>query len=354
MSSLPDWPRAHGEPLFDARIRTTNEDFRVTEDLGVEFSGEGEHDVLYIEKDGANTEWVARQLAKHAGIAAKDVGYSGLKDRHAFTRQWYSVPAWNKPDWSQLDIEGVTLLEQNKHSRKLRRGMHRANHFEIVLRGDEMSRHEAAVSDRLDTIREHGVPNYFGEQRFGRDGGNVGLANDWAAGARLPRHKRGLAISTIRSYLFNEILAERIADGTWNTILDGDKANLDGTGSVFDVELADDEIGRRCTEMDIHPTGPLAGDGSDGHLVFDRWPDWMTALGKARVEPATRLTTTTSTRSEHNARRRCAYSSFHTRSWCLCDERDPRNSEYLKVVYKQLFTIENLINTVYNYSFLSS
>ena len=260
----------------------------MTEDLGVEFSGEGEHDVLYIEKDGTNTEWVSRQLAKHAGIAAKDVGYSGLKDRHAITRQWYSVPAWNRPDWSLLDIEGVTVLEQNRHSRKLRRGTHRTNHFEIVLRGDGISTHASSVSERVEVIRAQGVPNYFGEQRFGRKGSNVALASEWAAGARLPRHKRGLAISTIRSYLFNEILAERINDETWNQMIDGDRANLDGTGSVFDVELVDNEIERRCREMDIHPTGPLAGDGSDGHAVFECWSDWMSALGKARVEPASR------------------------------------------------------------------
>ena len=258
------------------------------EDPGVEPSGEGEHDLLHIEKSGANTEWVARQLARHAGVAAKDVGYSGLKDRHAVTRQWFSVPCWNDPDWRMLEVEGVEVLERARHSRKLRRGTHRANHFEIVLRGEDLSQHDGAIAERLDRIRECGVPNYFGEQRFGREGGNITLANDWAAGARLPRHKRGLAISTIRSFLFNEILAGRVAAGTWNRVLDGDTVNLDGTGSVFDVETVDAEIERRCSEMDIHPTGPLAGDGSSGHEVFEDRADWLQALGRARVESGAR------------------------------------------------------------------
>ncbi len=285
---MPDWPRAHGEPLVDARIRSSNSDFRVTEDLGVEFSGAGEHDVVYVEKDGANTEWVARQLAKYAGIAPKDVGYSGLKDRHAITRQWFSVPCRNAPDWQSLDVPGVTVIEHARHSRKLRRGTHKANRFEIVLRGEGIHQHDELIGDRLDRIRADGVPNYFGEQRFGRGGGNVALADTWARGARLPRHKRGLAISTVRSYLFNEILAERVADQSWNRLLPGDVVNLDGTGSVFEVADIDADIERRCAEMDLHPAAPLAGDGSTGHVVFERRPEWMHALAKARVDPGTR------------------------------------------------------------------
>ena len=108
---LPDWARAHGPPLFTARIRSRPDDFEVTEVLGWELSGDGEHDYLWVEKTGANTEWDARQLARHADVPAKDIGYAGLKDRHAVTRQWFSVrrPTGAGTDWAALAVDGVTL-----------------------------------------------------------------------------------------------------------------------------------------------------------------------------------------------------------------------------------------------------
>ena len=276
---LPDWARACGAPLFKAAIRTTPADFDVTEKLGWDFTGDGEHDYLWLRKTSANTEWVARQLARHADVPARDVGYSGLKDRHAVTTQWFSVPRWHAPDWSALDVEGVEVLDVQRHNRKLRRGAHKSNTFRIVLRGDGVEQHAEALGARLALIREQGVPNYFGEQRFGHDGGNVELADAWAGGKRLPRHKRSIAISTIRSLLFNEQLDARVRAGTWNTLLPGDKANLDGTGSVFDVAEVNDELRARLEAMDIHPAGVLAGENSG------LGPDaWQTALGKARVE----------------------------------------------------------------------
>jgi len=281
--SLPDWARAHGAPLFSSAIRSTPEDFQVTEELGYEFTGDGEHDFLWVEKTGGNTEWVARQLARFAEVPAKDVGYAGLKDRHAVTRQWFSVPRWHNPDWSLVDIEGVSVLDVQCHNRKLRRGAHKANRFVIVLRGEGLSAHGDALLKRVELVRDAGVPNYFGEQRFGRDGNNLALADAWSAGKRLPRHKRSIAISTIRSFVFNEFLHARVTDGSWSTLLPGDKANLDGTGSVFDVESVDDELTRRCTEMDIHPAGELVGDGSECDNE-----KWLAALEKARVESGTR------------------------------------------------------------------
>jgi len=269
--------------LFAAAIRTKPEDFRVTEELGWEFSGDGEHDFLWIEKTSANTEWVSRQLARHADVPAKDVGYAGLKDRHAITRQWFSVPRWHSPGWEVLDVEGVRVLDVQRHNKKLRRGSHKANTFQIILRGDGLAEHADAFEKRIETIREKGVPNYFGEQRFGRNASNIALADAWAAGKRLPRHKRSLAISTVRSFLFNEILDARVRDGSWDRVRDGDFANLDGTNSVFQVDAIDDEIERRCEEMDIHPTGELAGEGSTGEHE-----SWLSALEKARVEIARR------------------------------------------------------------------
>ena len=279
---LPDWPRAHGSPLFNARLRSTPNDFQVMEQLGWEFSGDGEHDYLWVEKTGANTEWVARQLALHAGVPPRDVGYAGLKDRHAVTSQWFSVPRWQSPDWSTLDVEGVRILDRQRHLRKLRRGAHKANAFRIVLRCDS-SLAADVIGKRVDRIRRLGVPNYFGEQRFGRLGANLQLAEGWAAGKRLPRHKRSLAISTIRSFLFNEALARRVREDSWSRLLAGDLANLDGSGSVFEVADIDEKLRRRCDEMDLHPAGILAGDGSAGAPE-----SWQTALDKARVEPGSR------------------------------------------------------------------
>ena len=276
---LPDWARACGAPLFSAAIRTSPADFHVSESLGWDFSGDGEHDYLWLQKTSANTEWVARQLARHADVPARDVGYSGLKDRHAVTTQWFSVPRWHAPDWAALDVDGVEVLDVQRHNKKLRRGAHQSNAFRIVLRGAGIEQQADALEQRLTLIREQGVPNYFGEQRFGRDGGNVALADAWASGKRLPRHKRSLAISTMRSLLFNEQLDARVRAGTWNTLLPGDKANLDGSGSVFDVGDVDDDLQGRLAAMDIHPAGRLAGENSG------LGPEaWQAALGKARVE----------------------------------------------------------------------
>ena len=280
---LPEWARAFGVPLFRAALRTTPEDFHVSEDLGWELSGDGEHDYLRLRKTSANTEWVGRQLARYAEVPARDVGYSGLKDRHAVATQWFSVPRWHAPDWSQLDVEGVRVLEVQRHAKKLRRGAHKANAFRIVLRGSELAQHAAALGERLTLVAEQGVPNYFGEQRFGRDGGNLHLAEAWAGGKRMARHKRGLAISTIRALLFNEQLDARVRAGTWNVLLPGDKANLEGTGSVFVVEEVDDVLEARAAALDIHPTGVLAGEGAE------LGPDaWRAALDKARVEAGSR------------------------------------------------------------------
>lgn len=276
--TLPNWARAHGEPLFQARLRACPEDFRVTESLGWEPSGDGEHDLLYLQKTGANTEWVAEQLAAFAGVPARDVGYAGMKDRHAITRQWFSVPRWNSPDWGQWVIDGVEVCSVTRHARKLRRGVHRSNRFEIVLR--EFSPFDArALDERMAQIRTLGVPNYFGEQRFGRQGNNLRLADQWAGGKRLSRPKRSLAISTVRAYVFNQALAERVESNTWQHLLSGDKANLAGTASVFDVDTVDDTLRRRCLEQDIHPTIVLAGEGSG--IAPSRW---QSALDGARVE----------------------------------------------------------------------
>lgn len=256
MESLPPWRRAGGPPACTGLLRATPDDFRVTEQLELDFDGAGEHDWLWLEKRETNTAWLARQLARFAGVPAQDVGYSGLKDRHAVTRQWFSVRRVTGAgyDWDAFSAPAVRILDRARHSRKLRRGAHAANHFEICLRevrGDP----DAA----LRRIGRDGVPNYFGEQRFGRDGGNLELAQLLFAGRRLKREKRSIALSAARALIFNDVLDARIADGTWNCLVPGDTAVLAGTRSHFAVDEPDTTLVARCAAFDLHPSGPLHG-----------------------------------------------------------------------------------------------
>jgi tRNA pseudouridine13 synthase len=145
-----------------------------------------------------------------------------------------------------------------------------------------------ALKERLQIIATAGVPNYFGEQRFGRAGANIALADAWSGGKRLPRHKRSIAISTARSFLFNKVLDVRVREKSWNQLVPGDVANLDGSGSVFSVDEPDDDLKRRCDELDVHPTGLLWGEGAPISEMFSDHEKWLAALTKARVKPANR------------------------------------------------------------------
>jgi tRNA pseudouridine13 synthase len=257
-------PRAHGEAPATGRIRVTPEDFRVEEILGFEADGTGAHGLLVVEKRDANTGWVAAQLARHAGVASRDVGYSGHKDRHAVTTQAFSLPL--RPDFDVEQCrdwsgEGYRVLSARRHGRKLRPGSHRANRFALCvrdLRGDH-----AAIERTLEAIRRHGVPNYFGPQRFGRDGSNLRRAVDWAAGGEAPRDRaqRGFVLSAARSFMFNEVLAVRVRRGDWNALLAGEAVMLDGRRSFFHAPAIDATLVARCDAMDVHPSGPLPGRG---------------------------------------------------------------------------------------------
>lgn len=242
-----------------AQIRAEPSDFQVTELLDIDFTGDGEHDWLWVEKAGANTAWVCDRLARHARVSARDVGYSGLKDRHAITRQWFSVrrPTGKGTDWSVCAINGVTVLGQHRHNRKLKRGAHRGNAFRIALRGAAIDTQRDALDGRLAIIAEQGAPNYFGEQRFGRDGGNIALGEAVLAGRRMSRNKRSIGLSAVRSLQFNDELSARVEAGTWNRLLPGDVANLEGSGSIFAVEEVTEDLQHRCAVLDIHPCGTM-------------------------------------------------------------------------------------------------
>ncbi len=267
-SSVPDWPRAYGKPLFRGLIKQTPGDFQVIERLGFSPSGEGEHDFLWLEKTGANTAWVARALARHAAVRPDDVGYSGLKDRHAVTRQWFSVrrPTGAGTDWSSFALDGVRILDATRNRRKLRRGVHTGNRFRIVVRHAGVD--AGALAARLGLIGGRGVPNYFGAQRFGRGGANLAMAEKLFDGGRLRRDKRALALSAARGLIFNHVLAERVRQATWDQGMPGDVFNLDGSNSLFTAPVPDSDLASRLEALDAHPTGPLWGvAGRDGNLA---------------------------------------------------------------------------------------
>lgn len=263
MDRLPDWARAHGPVALKARIRSTPEDFRVEEVLGFEADGEGPHLMLKVEKRGANTHWVAEQLARHAGIPGREVGYAGLKDRHAVTVQSFTLNLDRRPepDWSALAGSGINVLESKRHRRKLKTGSLKGNRFRLVLRGFDGA--ISSLHPKLDAIRSGGVPNYFGVQRFGRGAANIEKA-EAALSGKLRIHDRrlfSLLLSAARSLVFNDVLSERVAAGSWNTLMPGEVLMLDGSHSVFKADPADGALPARLASGDVHPTGPLWGKG---------------------------------------------------------------------------------------------
>lgn len=264
--SLPDQdllgPRAWGGPFGNAVLKAAPEDFRVTEILDLELEGAGEHLWLLIEKRNLNTEEVARQLARAAGVKLRDVSYAGLKDRKAVTRQWFSLqlPGQADPDFSALWNENLICIESRRHRRKLQRGAHRANRFAIRL--TDLQADREALDNCLRMIAGQGVPNYFGPQRFGRDGSNLFDARSWAERGGLPpaRGTRSRLLSTARSLLFNRVLAQRVAQGNWNQVLSGDCLAFTDSRSQFPASRLEDND-PRLAALDLHPTGPLWGDG---------------------------------------------------------------------------------------------
>ncbi len=222
-ADFDELPRAWGEPLGSVVLRQEPADFQVSEHTGIALRGDGEHVYVRLRKIGQNTRWVAKRLGEFAGIPYKLVSYAGLKDRHAVTEQWFSLQLAGRPDpdWSALDIEGVDYLESGRHDRKLRQGQLSYNRFSIVLR-DCGGVDATELDTRMELLSAHGVPNYFGPQRFGRDQGNLALALEQPRLKRLPREKRAFALSALRGALFNEWLASRVADNTWRTPLDGE------------------------------------------------------------------------------------------------------------------------------------
>ncbi|MBM7059822.1 tRNA pseudouridine(13) synthase TruD [Pseudomonas sp. UL073] len=295
-------PRAHGEPCGRAVLKATAEDFQVDEVLDIPLAGEGEHLWLWVEKRGLNTEEAARRLARAAGVPQRAISYAGLKDRQALTRQWFSLHLPGKADPDLAAAEGPTLaiLKAVRHKRKLQRGAHAANGF--TLRLTQLQADKELLEARLQRIREQGIPNYYGLQRFGHGGGNVVEARQFAERRELPeqRNLRSRLLSAARSYLFNRALAERVAAGSWNQAQPGDLLAFTDSRSFFpagEAECSDP----RLAILDLHPTGPLWGAGASPaaqrsaereQAVADSEPalrDWLVEAGMTHERRILRL-----------------------------------------------------------------
>lgn len=266
-------PAAHGAPVLSARFRETPEDFVVEELDGFEASGSGEHLLLTVRKRGMNTAFAAKRIAQWAGVAESAIGYAGLKDRHALTTQRFSVwlPKRIAPDLDALRSDELEVIAHAWHARKLPRGALAGNRFALTLR--EVEGERDVIERRARDIAARGVPNYFGEQRFGRGGGNIEKALAMFAGRRVKREERTHLLSAARSELFNRVLAARVADDCWDRGLDGEAWMLDGSRSVFGPEPWSDALAARLAAFDIHPSGPLWGRGAsraqDAALAYE-------------------------------------------------------------------------------------
>ncbi|MBS0377685.1 MAG: tRNA pseudouridine(13) synthase TruD [Proteobacteria bacterium] len=272
-------PRALSLPRSAARFRVTAEDFLVEEELGFAPSGAGSHLLLKVRKVNANTVFVARALARAARCREHEVGYAGLKDRKSVAVQWFSVPRPRVAvDFAALSSPEFQVLEAHPHARKLPRGALAGNRFRLRLRpaAQDSAPLAARLQESLAVIARRGVPNYFGPQRFGREGGNLAaLHGDPLA---LPRPERGFVLSAARSLIFNALLAERVRSGGWEALTEGDLAMLDGRGSFFAVEHVDDTLLARAAALEIHPSGALWGEGDPQSAGAVRELELRTAL----------------------------------------------------------------------------
>ena len=259
-------------PKQTALLKAECADFVVKEQLGYDMSGDGEFVAVKVRKTDCNTLFVGEQLAKFAGISARNMSYAGLKDRKAVTEQWFSLqmPGQPTPDFSQFSLEGVEILEVTRHQRKIRIGSLQGNHFEILLRNAEET---DELKVRLDFLAKNGFPNYFTEQRFGRDGNNLTQALRWANGEIKvkDRNKRSFYLSAARSEMFNLIVSKRMELDLAQQILVGDVLQLNGSHSWFVVDESEDlaQLQQRLAQQDVLLTAPLIGEEEKSAVDFE-------------------------------------------------------------------------------------
>ncbi len=304
MTAEPAWVCA-GLPAISGRLREEQRDFVVVERLAYELDGEGTHSFLRVRKTGLSSFEAVRRLARALGRREREVGYAGLKDRHAVTEQWLSIEHLDQSKLSDLEIPGLELLEVTRHRNKLKMGHLRGNRFEIRVRGAAAGDGERAMA-MLQRLAERGLPNAFGAQRFGHGGvtprlGQALLTGEfprffqlWTAGedalgegpeallARgpgermlrdglmrwrergdaewalrgVPKRFLSLCTAALQSEVFNEVLRRRLPE--LGELLPGDIAFLHRNGACFAVEDAAAEQARAAS-FEISPSGPQPG-----------------------------------------------------------------------------------------------
>ncbi len=252
---------AHGGTVGAGQLKQQAEDFIVNERLTFTPSGEGEHEFVYVQKKGLNTDEVLKKLAVHAGVTRRSVSYAGMKDKHAVTKQWFSVhlPGRAAPDWQLLEDDSIKIKRSTRHLKKLKRGVIQFNEFEIVI--SQLTVDHALLQQRIEQIKMFGVPNYFMQQRFGYLCQNLDRAYGlFSRGEKIKNKQlKGLLLSSARSFLFNQVLSERVKAENWDKAIPGDAFMLSGTRQYFTDKANSTTTHTRLMEHDIHPSGPLFG-----------------------------------------------------------------------------------------------
>ena len=263
MGQMPVYP--YGSPVINGVLKSTPADFQVNEELGFEPDGEGEHHFMLVEKTGLSTPELITRIAHDYSLHPRLVGYSGLKDKHARTSQWLSLhlPGKSLPAAKSAG-NGYRILRQARHHRKLRPGTHKYNAFQLCLR--EVEKLPDQTIAQINFITRQGFANYFGAQRFGRRQDNVKQALAQLTNRRLQRSRKSILLSSLRSYLFNQILARRIGLGHWEKPVAGDIFMLRGSHSIFKDEINNDLL-TRYQQLDIASSASLYGTG--GNQISD-------------------------------------------------------------------------------------
>jgi len=284
-------PRVSGGSLAQAVFRSSAADFRVDEILGFDPEGRGDHVLLQVQKTRLNTQDIVQRLVEKLSVRPVDIGYAGLKDKHAVTRQWLSVHVPGRSAQVKTELisspslgAGASILTVAIHHRKLRIGSHARNRFALVLR--QCTGDLTAAARRCEHLRIHGFPNYFGPQRFGWNAGNVSAAHCWLQSSkpgrrsrqRMTRTRSSLLLSSARAFLFNEVLAARISAGNWLVPQPGEALVLEGTRSFFmpasesGSEAVSDQVllQQRINALDLHTSGVMWGTGQD-RSSHDDW-----------------------------------------------------------------------------------
>jgi tRNA pseudouridine13 synthase len=260
-------------PRLVGQLKSTPEDFVVEEISAYEPAGDGEHLFLWIEKRDLAGEQMLRALSRALGIRSDDIGCAGIKDRFAVTRQWLSIPARYEARLAETTFDRLKILKTARHANKLRTGHLRGNRFSILIRDAQVAEPTGANASPIEIaeqfaerMRQRGFPNYYGDQRFGREGETLKLGFDLLAGRTSPREipysRRKfllrMSLSAAQSELFNRVLAARVQDGLADSVLAGDVMEVVASGGKFVVEDPAAEQ-PRCDAYETVITGPMFG-----------------------------------------------------------------------------------------------